>query len=66
VVPVVWPAAIIVTMTGARRFPAPWTLDENNDACFIVRDKNGQAFGCFNETDVPKWDNAFSPSKGRA
>jgi hypothetical protein len=24
------------------RFPPPWTLDEMNDTCFIVRDKNGQ------------------------
>jgi hypothetical protein len=23
-----------------RRFPAPWTYDEANDACFIVRDGN--------------------------
>jgi hypothetical protein len=29
----------------ARRFPPPWTIDEMNDACFIVRDKNGQALG---------------------
>jgi len=28
---------------AARRFPPPWTLDEANDACFIVRDHNGQA-----------------------
>jgi hypothetical protein len=27
----------------ARRFPPPWTIDEMNNACFIVRDKNGQA-----------------------
>ena len=25
----------------ARRFPLPWTVEEMNDACFIVRDKNG-------------------------
>ena len=25
-----------------RRFPAPWTVEET-DACFIVRDVNGQA-----------------------
>jgi hypothetical protein len=25
-----------------RRFPPPWTLDDNG-ACFIVRDHNGQA-----------------------
>jgi hypothetical protein len=28
---------------AARRFPPPWTIDEANDACFIVRDCNGQA-----------------------
>ncbi len=26
-----------------RRFPPPWTLDEANDACFIVKDHNGHA-----------------------
>jgi hypothetical protein len=30
-------------MPTARRFPPPWTVDEYNDACFIVRDHNGQA-----------------------
>jgi len=25
-----------------RHFPPPWTIEEMNDACFIVRDKNGQ------------------------
>ena len=31
----------------ARRFQPPWSIDEANDACFIVRDKNGQALGYF-------------------
>jgi hypothetical protein len=26
----------------ARRFPPPWSVEET-DACFIVRDHNGQA-----------------------
>ena len=26
----------------SRRFPPPWTVEET-DACFIVRDANGQA-----------------------
>jgi hypothetical protein len=26
----------------ARRFPPPWTVEELNDACFVVRDANGQ------------------------
>jgi hypothetical protein len=38
-------------MPSARRFPPPWTIEEANDACFIVRDKNGQALGYFNFED---------------
>jgi len=30
-----------------RRFPPPWTIEEHNQACFIVRDKGGQALGYF-------------------
>jgi hypothetical protein len=26
----------------ARRFSPPWSIEELNDACFIVRDANGQ------------------------
>jgi hypothetical protein len=26
-----------------RRFPPPWTIDEQNSACFLVKDANGQA-----------------------
>jgi hypothetical protein len=29
-------------MLSARRFPPPWTLEELNDACFIVKDASGQ------------------------
>jgi len=29
------------------RFPPPWTIDEANDACFIVRDATSQALGYF-------------------
>jgi hypothetical protein len=29
-----------------RRFPPPWTIEELNDACFIVSDHNGQALAC--------------------
>jgi hypothetical protein len=25
-----------------RRFPPPWSVEEYNDACFIVRDADGQ------------------------
>jgi hypothetical protein len=24
-----------------RRFPPPWTFEDHNDACFIVKDANG-------------------------
>ena len=40
-------------MSSPRRFPPPWTLDETNDACFIVRDKNGQALAYFHFEDEP-------------
>jgi hypothetical protein len=40
-------------MPTARRFPPPWTLDEHNDACFIVRDATGQALGYFYFEDEP-------------
>ena len=26
-----------------RRFPTPWDIEDKNDACFIVRNANGQA-----------------------
>jgi hypothetical protein len=29
-------------MPGSRRFPPPWPAEET-EACFIVRDHNGQA-----------------------
>ena len=36
-----------------RRFPPPWTIEENSDACFIVRDNTGQALGYFYFEDEP-------------
>jgi len=32
-------------MSG-RGFPSPWTV-QDNDACFVVTDANGQALGYF-------------------
>ena len=29
-------------MTNPRRFPPPWTIEELNDACFVVTDSAGQ------------------------
>jgi hypothetical protein len=28
-------------LISPRRFPRPWTIEEMNNACFIVRDKGG-------------------------
>ena len=40
-------------MPSVHRFPPPWTLDEQNDACFIVRDATKQALGYFYFEDEP-------------
>jgi hypothetical protein len=31
----------------------PWTLEENDDACFIVKDATGQALGYFYFEEEP-------------
>ena len=36
-----------------RRFPPPWTIDEANDARFIVRDATGQALSYFYFEEEP-------------
>ena len=40
-------------ITPMRRFPPPWTIEENNNACFIVRDSIGKALGYFYFEDEP-------------
>ena len=40
-------------MPAARRFPPPWTIVEANNACFIVRDKNGQTLAYVYFEDEP-------------
>jgi hypothetical protein len=30
-------------MPETRRFPPPWTFEDHNDACFIVKDASGLA-----------------------
>lgn len=37
----------------SRRFPPPWTVEEYNDACFIVRDQNGQQLAYVHFEDEP-------------
>jgi hypothetical protein len=36
----------------ARRFPSPWTIDEHNNACFIVKDATGQTIGACLPSEV--------------
>jgi hypothetical protein len=38
-------------MPGSRRFPPPWNAEET-EACFIVRDHNGQALAYVYFEDV--------------
>ena len=40
-------------MMTPRRFPPPWSIDEANDACFILRDSTGQALGYFYFEEEP-------------
>jgi hypothetical protein len=37
----------------ARRFPPPWTVEDHNDACFIVKDRGGQALAYVYYEDGP-------------
>jgi hypothetical protein len=39
--------------TPPRRFPPPWSIEEINDACFIVRDKNGRQLAYVYFEDEP-------------
>ncbi len=36
-----------------RRFPPPWTIEEQNNASFIVRDSTGQALAYVYFEDEP-------------
>ena len=36
-----------------RRFPPPWSVEEYNDACFIVRDSDGQKLAYVYFEDEP-------------
>ena len=38
----------------ARRFSPPWTIDDNG-ACFIIRDHNGQALAYVNYDGEKGW-----------
>jgi hypothetical protein len=43
-----------VAALTARRFPPPWTVEEYNDACFIVRGNNGQQLTYIYFEDEPQ------------
>jgi hypothetical protein len=45
-------AMILSFMPSARRFPPPWSAEET-EACFIVRDANGQALAYVYFEDEP-------------
>jgi hypothetical protein len=32
-----------INSMAARPFPKPWTCEDHNDTCFIVKDRNGRA-----------------------
>jgi hypothetical protein len=57
-------------MPPTRRFPPPWTIDEMNAACFIVRDKIGQALGLFllrvPPVDGSLWSRSKAPHRSLA
>jgi hypothetical protein len=40
-------------VTPERRFPPPWSIEELNDACFVVRDHNGQQLAYVYFEDEP-------------
>ncbi len=40
-------------MPSARRLPPPWTVEEHNNACFIVKDATGQALAYVYFEDEP-------------
>jgi hypothetical protein len=50
-------------MLPSRRFPPPWTVDET-DACFIVKDHNGQALAYVYFEDEPGRRTAVAVAHG--
>jgi hypothetical protein len=40
-------------MAQPRRFPPPWSIEELNDACFVVKDASGQKLGYFYYEEEP-------------
>jgi hypothetical protein len=40
-------------MPSPRRFPPLWSIEEHNDACFILKDSAGQALAYFYFEEEP-------------
>jgi hypothetical protein len=40
-------------ITPRRHFPPPWSIEEVNNTCFIVKDANGQKLGSFDFEEEP-------------
>jgi len=52
-------------MPLARRFPPPWSVEELNDACFVVRDHDGQQLAYVYFEDEPGRRSAAKPRTRR-
>jgi len=52
-------------LMARRRFPPPWTVEEFNDACYVVRDGNGQQLAYVYFEDEPGRRSAAKLSLGR-
>jgi hypothetical protein len=48
-----------------RHFPPPWTVNEMNNACLIVHDKNGQRLGYFYFEEEPGRRTALTKDEAR-
>ncbi len=40
-------------MPSPHRFPPPWTIEEHNNACFVVKDATGEVLGYSYFEDEP-------------
>jgi hypothetical protein len=40
-------------MPALRRFPPPWSIEDYNEGCLIVRDRDGQALAYFYFEEEP-------------
>jgi hypothetical protein len=52
------------TVTSTRRFPPPWSVEEQ-EACFVVRDHNGQAWPRVNDTSARPLQSRTTSECGR-